>query len=200
MRGELRAAPDNRVGMLRSNGSKLSDKDLVKRLRAADAGAAEALVNTYGARAYRVAVRITGNEADAEEVMQDALWTVVRRVEMFTGDAALGTWIHRITANAAYDKLRRRGRRQHEVSWDDLPPASLGQLQPVDDQSANGVDLAVQTELRTMVTAAIDELPAEYRIVFVLHNVDGMSNPDIAAILDLTVPAVKSRLHLARLF
>jgi len=59
--------------MLRSNGSKLSDKDLVKRLRAADAGAAEALVNTYGARAYRVAVRITGNEADAEEVMQDAL-------------------------------------------------------------------------------------------------------------------------------
>jgi RNA polymerase sigma-70 factor (ECF subfamily) len=189
MRDELRAAHDKRV-----------DRDLLKRLREADADAVERLVNTYGARAYRLAVRITGSEADAEEVVQDALWTVVRRVEMFRGDAALGTWIYRITANAAYDKLRRRGRRQHEVSWDDLPPASLGQLQPVDDQSANGVDLAVQTELRTMVTAAIDELPAEYRIVFVLHNVDGMSNPDIAATLDLTVPAVKSRVHRARLF
>ena len=199
MRGELRAAPDKHVGMLRSNGLKLSDRALVKRLRSADADAAEALVNTYGARAYRVALRITRNEADAEEVMQDALWTVVRRVEMFRGDAALGTWIHRITANAAYDKLRRRGRRQHEVSWDDLPPASGRQLQPVDDRSATGADLAVQTELRTVVTAAIDELPAEYRTVFVLHNVDGMSNPDIAATLDLTVPAVKSRVHRARL-
>ena len=191
MSGELRAAPD-----------KLSDRDLVKRLREADPDAAEALVNTYGARVYRLAVRITGSEADAEEVVQDALWTVVRRVEMFRGDAALGTWIYRITANAAYEKLRRRGRGQHEVSWDDLPPAfddEKRHLQPVDNWSEKGRDPAVQTELRTVLTAAIDELRAVDRTVFVLHDVDGRSNPDIAATLDLTVGAVKSRVRRARL-
>jgi RNA polymerase sigma-70 factor (ECF subfamily) len=201
MRGELRAAPDKPVGRLRGNGLKLSDRDLVKHLRAADADAAEALVNTYGARAYRVAVRITGNEADAEEVMQDALWTVVRRVEMFRGDAALWTWIYRITANAAYDKLRRRGR-QREVPWDDRPTAFSDeerQLQSVDDRSEQAGDPAVQIELRTVLTAAIDDLRAVDRTVFVLHDVNGMSNPDIAATLDLTVPAVKSRVHRARL-
>jgi RNA polymerase sigma-70 factor (ECF subfamily) len=190
--GELKAVP-----------GKLSDRDLVKRLREADADAAEALVSTYGARVYRLAVRITGSEADAEEVVQDALWTVVRRVEMFRGDAAFGTWIYRITANAAYEKLRRRGRRQHEVSWDDLPPAfddEKRHLQPVDNWSEKGGDPAVQTELRTVLTAAIDELRAVDRTVFVLHDVDGMSSLDIAVTLDLTVPAVKSRVHRARLF
>src|SRR5882672_5062908 len=164
MRGKLRAAPDKRAGMLRSTGLKLSDKDLVKRLRETDADAAEALVNTYGARAFRLAVRITGSEADAEEVVQDALWTVVQRVEMFRGDAALGTWIYRITANAAYEKLRRRGRGPRVASWDDLPPAfddEKRHLQPVDNSSEKGGDPAVQTELRTVLAAAINRLRAK---------------------------------------
>ncbi len=186
MSGELRAAPDERAGMLRGSGLKLSDRELTRRLRAADVDAAEALVNTYGARAHRLAVRITGSQADAEEVVQDALWTVVRKVEAFKGDAALGTWIYRITVNAAYNLLRRRGRRQREVSWDDLP----SDLQP-----ASGDDPARQTELRTVLTAAIDELGAVDRTVVVLHDVDGMSHLDIAATLDLSVPAVKARVH-----
>ncbi len=182
-------------------GLKLSDKDLLKHLRGADADAAEALINTYGARAYRLAVRITGSEADAEEVAQDALWTVVRRVEMFRGDAALGTWIYRITANASHDKLRRR-RRQREVPWDDRPTAfndDERQIQSVDDRSEQAGDPAVQSELRTILTAAIDNLRVVDRTVFVLHDVDGRSNPDIAATLDLTVGAVKSRVRRARL-
>jgi RNA polymerase sigma-70 factor (ECF subfamily) len=192
MRGEMTAAP-----------GKLSDRDLAKRLREADADAAEALVNTYGARVYRLAVRITGSEEDAEEVVQDALWTVVRRIEMFRGDSALGTWIYRITANAAYEKLRRRARGPRAASWDDLPPAfddEKRHLQPGDNWSEKGDDPAVQSELRTLLTAAIDELRAVDRAVFVLHDVDGMASLDIAATLDLTVSAVKSRVHRARLF
>ncbi len=184
MRGEMTAAR-----------GKLSDRDLAKRLREADADAAEALVNTYGARVYRLAVRITGSEADAEEVVQDALWTVVRRVE--------GTWIYRITANAAYEKLRRRGRGPRVASWDDLPPAfddEKRHLQPGDHWSEKGDDPAVQSELRTLLTAAIDELRAMDRAVFVLHDVDGMASLDIAATLDLTVSAVKARVYRARLF
>src|SRR6266849_4804051 len=142
--------------MLSINGLRLSDAELVERLREGDADATETLIDTYGAQAHRLAVRITGSEADAEEVVQDALWTVVRKVEEFKGDAALGTWIYRITVNAAYNLLRRRGRRQREVSWDDLP----SDLQP-----ASGDDPARQTELRTVLTAAIDELGAVDRTV-----------------------------------
>ena len=184
--GELRAAPDERMGIRPGNGLTLSDRELTRRLRAADADAAETLVNTYGARAHRLAVRITGSEADAEEVVQDALWTVVRKVEAFKGDAALGTWIYRITVNAAYNQLRHRGRQQREVSWDDLLP---------DLQPASGDDPARQTELRTVLTAAIDELGAADRTVVVLHDVDGMSILDIAATLGLSVPAVKARVR-----
>ena len=188
MRAELRAAPDKRVGVQSGNRMTLSDRELTRRLRAADVDAAEALVKTYGAQAYRLAMRITRSEADAEEVVQDALWIVVRKIETFRGDAMLGTWIYRITANAAYSKLRSRGRRQRELSWDDLLPGS---------QPSSGGDPTRQTELRMALTAAIDELRAVDRTVIVLHDVDGMSLPDIAATLHLTLPAVKARVHRA---
>lgn len=193
---------DKRVEARRGSGPTRWDGDLVKQLREADAAAAEALVDTYGARAYRLAVRITGSEADAEEIVQEALWTVVRRVETFRGDAALGTWIHRITVNAAYDKLRRR-RRRREVPWDDLLTARNDEERrpwSVDDRAGQASDPTAQIELRSALTAAIDDLRAVDRTVFVLHDVDGMSNVDIAATLHLSVPAVKSRVHRARLF
>jgi RNA polymerase sigma-70 factor (ECF subfamily) len=193
---------DKRVEARRGSGLTRADGDLVKQLREADAAAAEALVDTYGARAYRLAVRITGSEADAEEVVQEALWTVVRRVETFRGDAALGTWIHRITVNAAYDKLRRR-RRRREVPWDDLLTGRNDEERrprSVDDRAGQASDPTAQIELRSALTAAIDDLRAVDRTVFVLHDVDGMSNVDIAATLHLSVPAVKSRVHRARLF
>ena len=121
MRGEVRAAPVKRVGMLGINGMKLSNTELVERLRVAEADATEALINTYGARAHRLALHMPGNEADAEEVVQGRVVECRTQSRMFRGDSALGTWIYRIIANAAYDKLRCR-RRRHEVSWDQLPP------------------------------------------------------------------------------
>jgi DNA-directed RNA polymerase specialized sigma24 family protein len=86
------------------------DAALVAQLRRADTGAAEALVGAYGDRVYRLAIRITGNASDAEEVMQDALWTASRKIDSFQGAAAFGSWVYRITANAAYQKLRGRRR------------------------------------------------------------------------------------------
>jgi hypothetical protein len=84
------------------------DAELVERLRRQDPGAAEDLVATYGDRVYRLAIRITGNEQDAEEVVQDALWTAARKIDTFKGESAFGSWVYRITANAAYQKLRTR--------------------------------------------------------------------------------------------
>ena len=92
------------------------DAALVAQLRRGDAGAAAALVGAYGDRVYRLALRITGNASDAEEVVQDALWAVSRKIDTFRGAAAFGSWVYRITANAAYQKLRgRRSRRARGV-------------------------------------------------------------------------------------
>jgi len=92
------------------------DADLVEALRRQEAGAAEALIAAYGDRAYRLAMRMTGNRSDAEEVVQDAFWTVVQKIETFRGDAAFGSWLYRITANCGYTKLRVRRARHHETS------------------------------------------------------------------------------------
>src|SRR5438105_11315840 len=96
------------------------DAALVAQLRRADAGAAEALVGAYGDRVYRLAIRITGNASDAEEVVQDALWTVVRKIDTFRGESAFGSWLYRIVANAAYQKLRHRPGRRGETWLDEV--------------------------------------------------------------------------------
>src|SRR5213593_3830468 len=98
------------------------DGDLVEALRRDEPMAAERLVTRYGERAYRLASRITGNRQDAEEVVQDAFWAVVRKIDSFRGESAFGSWLYRIVANAAYQKLRRRRNREQELSLDEVLP------------------------------------------------------------------------------
>jgi RNA polymerase sigma-70 factor (ECF subfamily) len=179
------------------------DAALVEALRRQDPGAAEALVAAYGDRVYRLAIRITGNEQDAEEVVQDALWTAARKIDMFKGESAFGSWLYRITANAAYQKLRTRHGRRLEISWESLLPVfdDQGQHAAVPgDWSARVEEPALQTELRTVLTDAINDLPTDYRTAFLLHDVEGLSNPEIADALHISLPAVKSRVHRSRLF
>ena len=179
------------------------DAPLVAQLRRADTGAAEALVGAYGDRVYRLAIRITGNASDAEEVVQDALWAVSRKIDTFRGAAAFGSWVYRITANAAYQKLRGRRSRRHEVSWEDLGPSfdDNGQHAEVAvDWSRRLKDPAIEGELKEVLGRAIDELPADCRAAFLLHDVEGLSNPEIAQTLQVTLTAIKSRVHRARLF
>jgi len=179
------------------------DASLVDALRRRDPSAPEALVATYGDRVYRLAIRITSNEQDAEEVVQDALWTAARKIDTFKGESAFGSWLYRITANAAYQKLRGRQAKRHEISWEDLLPTFDEQgahAEPVGDWSARAEEPALQTELRTVLSTAINDLPGDYRTAFVLHDVEGLSNPEIAETLHISLPAVKSRVHRSRLF
>lgn len=179
------------------------DADLLEGLRRGDAAAPELLLDTYGDRVYRLAIRITGNEQDAEEVAQDALWTAARKIDTFKGESAFGSWVYRITANTAYQKLRGRRGRRNEVLWDDLQPAfdeHRQHAEPVADWSGKVEEPALQTELRTVLTTAINDLPADYRTAFLMHDVEGLSNPEIAETLHLSLPAVKSRVHRSRLF
>jgi len=179
------------------------DADLVERLRRQEPGGTEALVAAYGDRAYRLAIRITGNSSDAEEVVQDALWAATRKIDTFRGTAAFGSWVYRITANAAYQKRRGRRVERNGVSWDEFGPSfdELGQhVQPGVDWSPRLQDPALQAELQSALRAAIDELPAEHRATFLLHDVEGLSNPEIAETLQIKLATVKSRVHRARLF
>ncbi|HSE93856.1 MAG TPA: sigma-70 family RNA polymerase sigma factor [Methylomirabilota bacterium] len=179
------------------------DAPLVEGLRREDAEAMEQLVERYGDRVYRLAVRITGSNEDAEEVVQDALWTAARKIQTFKGDSAFGSWLYRVTANTAYMKLRSRRSRQREIALDDVLPAlDDGGLhfEPMDDWSLRVDERALQGELRQVLERSIGELPADYRTALVMHDIEGLSNPDIAAALSISLPAVKSRVHRSRLF
>ena len=183
----------------RSNGVERN----VDALRLREPTAAERLVARFGDRAYRLAIRITGNAQDAEEAVQDAFLSVIRKIDTFRGDSAFGSWFYRIVANAAYTRLRTRRCRSADISLDNLLPVFDGDgrhVAPVPDWSMSLEVPARQTELRMVLGAAIDELPADYRAVVLLRDVDGLSYREIAETLGLTVVNVKSRIHRARLF
>jgi len=178
------------------------DAELLEALRRRDATAAERLVSTFGDRAYRLAIGITGNQQDAEEAVQDAFWKVIHTVDAFRGDAALGSWIYRITANAANHKRRSGARRRHEISLDEILPTFHEDgryADPIVDWSTELDDPALQAELRSVLTSVLEELPDHYRAVIILHDVEGLSMAEVAGCLDITVSTAKSRAHRARL-
>jgi RNA polymerase sigma-70 factor, ECF subfamily len=179
------------------------DAALLAALRAAAPEAPEMLVDTYGDRVYRLTYRITGSNEDAEEATQDALWTAARKIASFKGESQFGSWLYRIAANAAYQKLRTRRSKGREIALDDVLPALDTDglhFEPMDDWTPRVDDNAVNGELREVLEQAIAELPADYRTALVMHDVEGMPNPDIAETLGISLPAVKSRVHRSRLF
>jgi len=179
------------------------DRHLLAALRRGDHTAAESLVARYGSRAYRLAMGITRNAQDAEEAVQDAFWSVVRKIDTFRGDAALGSWIYRIVANAAHQRLRGRARRSGEISLEDVLPTfheDGRHAEPIADWSSPVDDPALQAELRGALDTAMDELPAGYRALVVLRDVEGLSMAEVAEALGITVANAKIRTHRARLF
>jgi RNA polymerase sigma-70 factor (ECF subfamily) len=180
-----------------------ADAELVEALRRQDPDATERLVERFGDRVYRLTMRITGSKEDAEEAAQDALWTAARRIDSFKGESAFGSWLYRIAANSAYQKLRTRKQRSREIAMDEVLPSLDGDgrhFEPMDDWTNRVDERALQGELRHVLEEAIDALPADYRTALVLHDVEGLSNPDIAESLGISLPAVKSRVHRSRLF
>src|SRR5262249_47433199 len=165
------------------------DPDLVEALRRQEAGAIEALIARYGEGIYRVAMRITGSRPDAEEVVQDAFWSVVRRIETFRGDAAISSWLYRIAANCAYTKLRVRRARHRESCMNKGSVMVDGHAPEFQDWSARTEDPALTLELRNELIAALDSLPEDYRSIVVLRDVEGRSPQDVSQITGLSVAA-----------
>ena len=181
------------------------DGALVERLRAHDAAALETLMGRHSARVYRVAFGITRNHSEAEEVVQDVFLTLYRKIDMFEGRAALGTWLYRVAANAAL--IKRRGKRvELETSLEDCLPTFRDdghrdgdRALLMADWSATPESLLLSGEARAVLGQALDRLPEHYRALLVLRDVEELSNEEVAEILGESVSSVKSRLHRARM-
>ena len=176
---------------------------LLDGLRRGDPAATTELVERYTARAYRLAIAITRNAEDAEEVVQDALWSAIRKIDTFRGDAALGSWLYRIVTNAACQKMRRTAHQRAEISLEEVLPRfheDGAPLAVVDDWSGRLDDPAIRGHVRAVLNAAIDDLSPDYRAVVLLRDVEGVPLAEAAAAMGITVANAKTRLHRARLF
>jgi RNA polymerase sigma-70 factor (ECF subfamily) len=178
---------------------KISDVELVDEFKAGDISAFEEIISRYESKVMNLALRFTRNQEDAEEVLQDVFTTVYRKIEGFRRQSAFSSWLYRIVVNAAFMKLRKRKQTQ-TVSMEDLAPAVKQYCIERDIvTSQHSHNLAINRELQEVLQKAIDRLPDQYRAVFVLRDVDGLSNQETGEILNLSIPAVKSRLHRSRI-
>jgi len=183
-------------------GLRPEDAALLSRVRVGAPAAVEALFDRYHGKVYGLAISILKNQRDAEEAVQDVFLTVVRKADRFRGNSALYSWIYRICVNACLMRLR-KGRRTETVPIDEFLPVFTEEgvhAGPVRDWSREVKRRMLDKELGQVIRRFADELSEKYQVVFVLSDVEGLSNEETAKILDLTVPAVKSRLHRSRLY
>ena len=179
--------------------SRQSDSELVSLSKAGDEAAFLELVSRYTEKVSHLAMRITRSEQDTEEVVQEVFITLFTKLKTFRGQSAFSSWLYRVTSNAAFMKLR--SRRKHSASSYEEVTENGGAVESVHQRSdSSDVNyISVRHELRKYIEQAIEALPREYRSIFILRDVDGLSNHEVREVLGLSVPAVKSRLHRARL-
>jgi RNA polymerase sigma-70 factor (ECF subfamily) len=171
---------------------------LVAAAKRGDAAAFEELVNRYEGKIFRLTMNITRNREDAEDAMQDAFLKSYSHLKDFQEDSRFYTWLVRIAANEALMRLRKR--RPNQFSLDepiegdeDLMPRELEDWGPSPEQRF------AQTEMREILNEVIDKLEPDFRLVFVLRDIEELSTEETASTLGISIPAVKSRLLRARL-
>ena len=182
-----------------------AERDLVGRMRARDGSAVGDLASLYGPRIQQLAFRYLKNREDAEEVAQDVLMKVYRKIDAFRGDAALSSWIYRITFNAAMSRVRtakyqraqiderRESTTETDVQGEPSRPRDVADWSDLADERV------FRTQLRTRVFRAILALPAIYRAPVMLRDIQGMSTEEASAMLRVKDQTLKSRLHRGRL-
>src|SRR3954466_15653031 len=180
-------------------GEPTDEQVLVQAARQGDIGAFEELVKRYDRNVFRIAQHITQNREDAEDVVQDAFLKAYQNLGQFQGQSKFYTWLVRIAVNEALMRLRRR-RPERMVSLDeDIKTEEDTMPREVADWAPNPEQLYSQGELKEILGKTVQGLPPSFRTVFVLRDVEGLSTEETADALDLSIPAVKSRLLRARL-
>jgi RNA polymerase sigma-70 factor (ECF subfamily) len=164
----------------------------------------EEVVRRYTDKIYRLALRITRDHHSAEEVVQEVFLTLSNRIDTFRGESRFSSWLYRVAANASYMRLRVEKKYESVVSLEDYVPYDEdGRLKgriETKDWSEKPDEALLSKEAMEIIEKAVNELPEPYRVVFHLRDIEGYSNDEVSEILGLSVPALKSRLHRARLF
>lgn len=182
------------------------DQEVLAALRAGQANAAELLVEVFGDRLYGLALRLTGSVEDAEEVVQESFLTVWNKWPGFREEALFSSWVYRIAANHAYRKLRGRRHAGQQLSFDRLGEA--GEAPNPESQllasalivkADSPADTLRQREFLELFQQSLDSLSPMYRSAYMLKEIDGMAVKDIADVLGISLGAVKTRVHRARL-
>ena len=182
--------------------NRTEDRLLIARLQARDETAVHELADRYGSRIYQLALRQMKNREDAEEVTQDVLVKVYRKIGAFRGDSALSSWIYRITFNTAMSRLRNsrltRAAEQHDQARDGDDDRQRARREPA-DWSNMPDEALLRAQLRQAVVTAIQELPEIYRAPVVLRDIEGLTTEEASTRLRVKDQTLKSRLHRGRL-
>lgn len=178
------------------------EEDVVAALKREDPAAFALLLAKHGVMLYRVAAGIMGRLGEAEDVVQDALLTVFGKIHTFDERSALTTWLYRIVVNTALMRLRSKAR-AHEVSVELAGPPLTEEghhAREVADWADSAEDRLLRREALSLMRKSIESLPATYRAVYVLAEIEGLSHQEISRLLEIPVATTKVRLHRARLF
>jgi RNA polymerase sigma-70 factor (ECF subfamily) len=203
------AVPDSSAGRYsNSNGflnqKQLSDEELVRSfVESQDEEAFSEIVNRYGDKIYRLALRITHNPSGAEDIHQEVFITLIVKLYTFHEGPKFSAWLYRVATNASYMHLRAEKKHNKDVSLEGyVSYDGDGTLKGVKakDWSGRPDEVFFSKEGMEMIEKAVNELPVDYKVVFHLRDVEGFSNEDVAEVLGLSVPNVKFRIHRVRLF
>lgn len=173
------------------------DEDLLTAARLGDGDALDALLRRYQPRVYRFGVKMCGDPEDASDVVQETLLAMAQSVREFRGDASVSTWLYSIARSFCIKKRRRS--KFAPTTEDSLDALGPEQLEALADSSRDPEEQAAGVEIGATLDAAITSLDPAQREVLVLRDIEGLTASEVAMVLDVSVEAVKSRLHRARL-
>lgn len=175
---------------------------LVREMQDGQLDAFEKMVQLYQRRVYSLAFNLTRNQSDSEDIAQEVFLRVFNKVNTFLGKSAFSSWIYRITMNVSYMKLKSR-KKNEQISLDNLLP-QYGEngfhMSTINDWSKKTDETLLSAESIKIIQNAINHLPKKEKVVFILRDIEELSTEKVCEILDISIPAVKSRLHRSRLF
>lgn len=178
------------------------DADFVERLKAREPSAMDELVDAFSDKIYNLAMGLLKREQDAEDIVQDTLLQVIEKIDTFRGEAALSSWIYRIAINFSYMKIRKNKRDDYIPIEEHMPRFEKSGMHeyPVSNWADKADNQLARKEMRELIIENIDKLSEKYKTVLVMRDIQGLSTEEVAEVTGMTIPAVKSRLHRARLF
>jgi RNA polymerase sigma-70 factor (ECF subfamily) len=178
----------------KTSASAMPEAEVIERAKQGDGGCFESLYSLHKRRVYSLCLRMTGNTAEAEDLTQEAFLQLYRKIATFRGESAFSTWLHRLAVNVVLMHLRKKG--LPEVSLQEtLEPEEDG---PKKDIGAHDQVLAGSID-RVNLERAVESLPPGYRIIFVLHDIEGYEHNEIAEMMGCSIGNSKSQLHKARM-